>query len=60
VNNDLKRLWKEAAISQLKVLSWHLPGVAEENHEKSHSEQLLCSAIQSQDLQLTLPQHSVG
>jgi hypothetical protein len=32
--NKLERIWKEAAMAKFKVLSWHLPGGTEENHEK--------------------------
>jgi hypothetical protein len=36
VNNELERLWKEASWPNI-VLSWYLPGGAEENHEKPQS-----------------------
>jgi hypothetical protein len=34
VNDELKRMWKEAFIAEFKVLTWHFPGGTEENHEK--------------------------
>jgi hypothetical protein len=34
MNNHLERIWKEVVMAYLKVLSWHLPGGTEENHEK--------------------------
>jgi hypothetical protein len=33
VNDDLERMWKEAAVAKFKMLSQHLLGGAEENHE---------------------------
>jgi hypothetical protein len=35
MNNDLERMWKEAAVGCFKVLSQHMPGKTEENHEIS-------------------------
>jgi hypothetical protein len=37
MNNYLGRTWKKAVMAQLKILSHHLPGGNEENHEKSQS-----------------------
>jgi hypothetical protein len=34
VNNELERVWKEAAVAQSEVLSRHLPGRTEVNYEK--------------------------
>jgi hypothetical protein len=33
VNDELKRTWKEAVVAEFKVLSRHLHGGDEENHE---------------------------
>jgi hypothetical protein len=33
VNNELRRMRKEAIVAQFEVLSWHLPGKVEENLE---------------------------
>jgi hypothetical protein len=30
-----ERMWQEVVLAQFKVLSYHLPGGAEENNEKS-------------------------
>lgn len=35
VNNELKIIWK--VVAKFKVLSWHLPGGNDENHEKPQS-----------------------
>jgi hypothetical protein len=35
VNNESKRMWKEAVMASFKVLSWRFPGGAEKNHENS-------------------------
>jgi hypothetical protein len=35
MNDELERIWKEAAVAKVKVLSQHLPGGTEESHEKS-------------------------
>jgi hypothetical protein len=37
VNDELERMWKEAVVALFKVLSRHLPGGSEENHEKPQS-----------------------
>jgi hypothetical protein len=37
VNKELERKWKEAVVAQLTVLSRHLSGGTEENHEKPHN-----------------------
>jgi hypothetical protein len=37
VNNELERMWKETVVAQFKVLSRHLPGGTEGNHEKTQS-----------------------
>jgi hypothetical protein len=34
VLNELERLWKEAVVTYLNVLSWHLAGETEGNHDK--------------------------
>jgi hypothetical protein len=39
VSNELERMWKEAVV--VKVLSQHLPGGTEENHEKPQYEELV-------------------
>jgi hypothetical protein len=36
VNNEFERMWKETVLALYKILSQHLPGVAEEDHE-THS-----------------------
>jgi hypothetical protein len=33
VNDDFKRVWKEAVVVYFKVLSWYLSGETEETHE---------------------------
>jgi hypothetical protein len=33
MNSELERMWKEAAVALFKVLSQHLLGGTEENHE---------------------------
>ena len=38
--NKLEQVCKGAALVQFKVISPHLPGRAEENHEKKYSEYL--------------------
>jgi hypothetical protein len=38
MNDELERIWKEAAVPSFKVLSQHLLGETEENHEKYQSE----------------------
>jgi hypothetical protein len=35
MNNELERIWKEAVMSYLKVLSDHLPGGTEETHKRA-------------------------
>jgi hypothetical protein len=37
MNNELERIWKEAVVVQIEVLSRHLPGRTEKNHEKLQS-----------------------
>jgi hypothetical protein len=37
VNNELERMRKEVVMAEFKVLSRHLPGGTEENHEKLQS-----------------------
>jgi hypothetical protein len=34
VNNELKCIWKKAAMTQCLVLFRHVPGETEENHKK--------------------------
>jgi hypothetical protein len=34
MNNESKRMWKEAVLALFKELSQHLPGGTEENHKK--------------------------
>jgi hypothetical protein len=34
---ELERIWKEAAMTYFKVLSWHLSGGTEENDDKPQS-----------------------
>jgi len=33
VNNEQKRIWKEAVITRYKVLTWYLPVGIEQNHK---------------------------
>jgi hypothetical protein len=40
VGNKLKRKWKGTVMTYFKVLSQHLPGRTEENHDKSQSGQM--------------------
>jgi hypothetical protein len=37
MNNELGRIWKETVVAEFEVLSLHLPGVIEENHENLQS-----------------------
>jgi hypothetical protein len=37
MNNELGRMWKEAAVAYYEALSQNSPGGTEENHEKSQS-----------------------
>jgi hypothetical protein len=37
MNNELKRIWKVAAVAYIKALSGHLLVGTEENHRKSQS-----------------------
>jgi hypothetical protein len=37
MNNKLERIWKETVVALFKVLSRHLPGINEENHERFQS-----------------------
>jgi hypothetical protein len=34
MNNELERIWKEVVMVEFKVLSQHVPGGTEEDHEK--------------------------
>jgi hypothetical protein len=37
---ELERVWKEAAVTLIKtIISWHLHGETEENHEKHQGRQ---------------------
>jgi hypothetical protein len=38
VNDALDRMWKEAAMACLKVLSQHLPGMAKEHNKSQYSQ----------------------
>jgi hypothetical protein len=33
MNNELERTWKEAVMTYLKIMSQHVSGETEENHE---------------------------
>jgi hypothetical protein len=37
MNYELERTWKEVAVAQFKVLSWHFTAETEENNEKPQS-----------------------
>jgi hypothetical protein len=37
MNDDIVRIWKEAVVAYFKVLSRHLPGGTDENHEELES-----------------------
>jgi hypothetical protein len=37
VINALESMWKESAMAQFDVLSWHFPVAAEDSREISHS-----------------------
>jgi hypothetical protein len=39
VYDELERIWKEAVMTQFKVLSQHLPGETDKNHKKPQSRQ---------------------
>jgi hypothetical protein len=34
INNVVESIWKEPVMADFKILSQHLPGEIEENHEK--------------------------
>jgi hypothetical protein len=34
MDDELENIWKEEIVAKIMVLSWHLPGGAEENHCK--------------------------
>jgi hypothetical protein len=36
MDNELETIYKEMVKAQFKILSWHVPGGAEKNHEKIH------------------------
>jgi hypothetical protein len=33
MNNELKMMWKEAAVAYFKTLYWYMPGEAKKNNE---------------------------
>jgi hypothetical protein len=33
MSSELERIWKDAAVAEFEILSRHLPGGTEENHE---------------------------
>jgi hypothetical protein len=37
VNYELESVWKEAIVAYFEILSSHLPGVIEGNHDNPHS-----------------------
>jgi hypothetical protein len=37
INNELQTVWKEAILTEYKMLLHHLPGGTEEKHEKPQS-----------------------
>jgi hypothetical protein len=37
MNNELERIWKEVVMVYFSILSLHLPGGVEENHENRYS-----------------------
>jgi hypothetical protein len=41
VNNEMERTWKEVAVIQTELLSWHLPAGTEENQEHHPLEYLV-------------------
>jgi hypothetical protein len=42
MNNELKRMWKEAVVACFNVQSRHLPGGTFENHNKPHDSRSPC------------------
>jgi hypothetical protein len=38
INDELERMWKEAAVTHFNTLSQNSSGRSEENHENPHSE----------------------
>lgn len=46
MNDELKTVWKEEVVAYLKVLSWHLRGVIEENHKNIRAPDL-CTEIRT-------------
>jgi hypothetical protein len=50
MNNELDRVWKGVTVASFEILSWHLPGGTEVNHETQDSS---TAYILTQDLQST-------
>jgi hypothetical protein len=43
MNCEQERIWRVAAMAQLKILSWHLPEEAAENYKNPQQGQLITS-----------------
>jgi hypothetical protein len=50
MNVEVERVWKEAAIAIVKVLSRHLPGDTDENHENSSQDSRSLGRDMNEDL----------
>jgi hypothetical protein len=37
MNGGFERMWKEAVVTYVEVLSWHLARVTDEDHVNSHA-----------------------
>jgi hypothetical protein len=56
MNNELERIWEEAVMTQLKVLSRRLPGGTKEIHENLSQDSL----SPGRDLKLGPPDEEAG
>jgi len=56
VNDELKRMWKEAVVAYLRYVSQHLPEGTEKNHEKHQR----VSRSSSRDLNTGYIKHVAG
>jgi hypothetical protein len=56
IEYDLERMWKEAAVTQFKVISQNFPGWTEEHH-KTFSQDILSL---DRDLKQRLREHVAG
>jgi hypothetical protein len=57
VNDEFGRIWKKAIAAEFMVLSRHLFGATEENHEKTLSQDSRSPGL---DLNSVLPEYEAG